>query len=270
MEVVERIEDFDKLKENTFLGVKPSLLNTKITFKGTNNIFYCEEGVEIEKSILNFNESNSVIYLGSNTNKYFLNVSMHYDSVLYFGINNFMQSSMRIILSEQKNIIIGDDGLFSGGIHMRVADPHLIYDGMTKRRLNYSKSIYIGDHVWMGYNAMILKGTAIGSGSIVGAAAIVAGKRIPSNTSWVGNPSKQVAKNIFFLKGNVHSYREEETVQSQEKNSKKFLYTKDKDENIAFSEIENSLMQRKTAEDKLKYLQDKMVGNQAKNRFYVK
>jgi acetyltransferase-like isoleucine patch superfamily enzyme len=270
MEVVERIEDFDKLTENKFLGVKPSLLNTKITFKGTNNILFCEEGVNIEKSTINFNESNSLIYLGSNTNKYFLNVSMHYDSVLYFGLNNFMQSSMRIILSEQKNIIIGDDGLFSGGIHMRVADPHLIYDGLTKKRLNYSRSIYIGDHVWLGYNSLIFKGTEMGSGSILGGGAVIAGKKVPSNTSWVGNPAKQLGKNLFFTKGNVHSFREAETEDSRVRNWSKFLYTKDRDENIPFSRIEESLTKLKTAEEKLQYLQENMVGNQAKNRFYVK
>lgn len=270
MEIVERVEDLDHLKENQFIGVKPSLLNTKITFKGTGNILFCEEGVNLEKSVINFHESNSLIYLGSNTNKYYMTVSIHFDSVLYFGLNNFMQTNMRIILSEQKNIIIGDDGLFSGGIHMRVADPHLIYDCLTKKRLNYSKSIYIGEYVWLGYNAMILKGTEIGSGSIIGGGAVIAGKKVPSNTSWVGNPAKQVGKSIFFSKLSVHSYREEETAQSQTFKSGKFTYSKSKEENIPFAQIEEKLSRCKTSEEKLQYLQNTLVGNVAQNRFYTK
>jgi acetyltransferase-like isoleucine patch superfamily enzyme len=270
MEFVERVEDFDQLKENRFIGVKPNLVNTKITFKGTGNILYCEDGVNIEKSVINFNESNALVYLGSNTNKYYMTVSTHYDSVLYFGLNNFMQTNMRIILSEQKNIVIGDDGLFSGGIHMRVADPHLIYDCLTKKRLNYSKSIYIGDHVWLGHNAMLLKGTEIGSGSIVGGGAVVAGKKVPSNTSWVGNPAKQVGKNIFFSKLSVHSYRDVDTDESQTFKSDKFTYSRSREENIPFSQIEENLNKCKTCEEKLQYLQSTLVGNESKNRFYTK
>ena len=68
---------------------------------------------------------------------------------------------MNVILSEQKHLFIGNDCLLSFGIWVRNADPHLIYDVESHKRVNPTKSIYIGDHVWIGQSAMILKGRKV-------------------------------------------------------------------------------------------------------------
>ena len=47
----------------------------------------------------------------------------------------------------------------------------------------------IGNHVWIGKRAIILKGVTIGDGSIVGMGAVVT-KDVPSNSLAVGNPAK--------------------------------------------------------------------------------
>ena len=57
----------------------------------------------------------------------------------------------------------------------------------------------------------VLKGTTIGSGSIVGAMALVAGKTIGSNTSYGGNPAKKLADNVFFTRDVVHTYMKKDT-----------------------------------------------------------
>ena len=71
----------------------------------------------------------------------------------------------------------------------RSADPHIIYDINTKKRINQSKSIFIGDHVWIGANAVILAGKSIGSHSVVAAGAVVT-KDVPDYAVVVGVPSK--------------------------------------------------------------------------------
>lgn len=72
--------------------------------------------------------------------------------------------------------------------------------------------------------AMLLKGAAIGSGSIVGGAAVVAGKTVPSNTSWAGNPARQIARGIFFDGACVHGWTAEQTAASQTFTSDKWVY----------------------------------------------
>jgi UDP-3-O-[3-hydroxymyristoyl] glucosamine N-acyltransferase len=54
-----------------------------------------------------------------------------------------------------------------------------------------SKSIKIGNHVWIGMRAMILKGVTIGDNSVVGAGAIVT-KDVEPNIIVAGNPAKKI------------------------------------------------------------------------------
>ncbi|MBA2585639.1 MAG: maltose acetyltransferase, partial [Chthoniobacterales bacterium] len=51
----------------------------------------------------------------------------------------------------------------------------------------------IGDNVWIGMNAVILKGVAIGENSVVAAGAVVT-KSVPENCVVAGNPAKIVKR----------------------------------------------------------------------------
>lgn len=183
---------------NKILGEIPNLKNSEVNFKGKNNILYCEPGVTLNGSVLNFNADNSVIYLGSNRNEYKLNVGVFNDMVFHMGIHNFINQKMTVMLSEQRHCFIGDYGIFSWGICIRNSDPHLIYECNSRTRINPTKSVFIGDHVWIGQECLILKGTRIDSGSIIGGRAVVSGKNISHNTIWAGNPAKQIRGGDFL------------------------------------------------------------------------
>ena len=55
--------------------------------------------------------------------------------------------------------------------------------------------VKIGNHVWIGTRAIIMKGVTIGDGAIIGAGAIVT-KDVPSNSVVVGFPAKVIRENI--------------------------------------------------------------------------
>lgn len=86
------------------------------------------------------------------------------------------------------SIRVGNGCMFSGGL-IWASDMHSIIDAETGNRINSGKSISIGDRVWLGHDAMVLKGVTIGSGSIVGAMSCVR-RDVPPNSLVAGNPAR--------------------------------------------------------------------------------
>lgn len=187
-ETVTHMDEFENLKLNSLIGAPPEMKSSSLTISGKNNILYCEDGVVIENSIIRFSGDNSIIVLGSSKHPYKLNATIYNNCSLLIGRNCYFNGPLNVIVSEEQDVVIGNDCLISFGIWVRTADPHLIYDCATCTRINPSRNIVVGDHVWIGQAATILKNTIIGSGSIIGATSLVSGKRIPSNTSWGGIP----------------------------------------------------------------------------------
>ena len=90
-------------------------------------------------------------------------------------------------------IIIGHDVAIARDVVIRDYDAH---------ELNYpdfeiSKPIIIGDNVWIGNRAVILKGVTIGNGAVVGAGSIVT-KNVPPNTVVAGNPARIIRSNVTW------------------------------------------------------------------------
>ena len=58
-----------------------------------------------------------------------------------------------------------------------------------------SKPVHIGNHVWIGRSAIILKGVTIGAGAIVGAGSVVT-RDVPARSLVAGNPAKVIKENV--------------------------------------------------------------------------
>lgn len=95
---------------------------------------------------------------------------------------------------------MGEDNLWSTGIVIRASDGHQIFDNKSGRLKNKSRPIVIGNHVWVGANATILKGSVIANDSIVGDSAVVAKEFQESNVAIAGNPGKVVGQDISWLR----------------------------------------------------------------------
>lgn len=251
---------------NRFIGTLPEMVNSSINFSGKGNVLFCEKGVKLANTTINFNADNSIVFLCENKYAYKLNLTVYNDNVFYSGKGNYFNGALTVILSEQKHFFIGNNCLVSFGIWVRNADPHLIYDIDSKERINPTKSIFIGDHVWLGQSVMLLKGTEIESGSIIGGMSVVSGKKIANNSLWAGNPARQIKDNIFWDGECVHTWTKEKTKKSEHRNDKSFIYMHKPKEYIPFNEIDKKLDAGNSVEDKLDEL-IKITSNTDKNRF---
>ena len=269
MESVKSFKDINNLRDNQIIG-RPNIVNSSITFRGNNNILFCEENVELFSATIAFNGSNSLIYLSSSRSNYPLNLMISNGSTVFIGKNNNMIHPFNINVQENQNVIIGSDCSFGSGVSIRTSDAHPLYDSINKQRVNFPKSVYIGDHVCLGHLAYISKGVHIGSGSIIDNDSFVqSNNRIRSNSFSLGNPSKIVKDNVFFLNEFVGLFTPEETLNSKYYKSNVFIYDIVENETLNLDKIDE-ILKNLSIEDKLKFIQRLFVENKRRNRFSIK
>lgn len=194
-------------------------------------------------------------------------VEIYHNGLCYIGRNSSF-NGVAFRAFEGKNTILGDDVMFSWGIWLSPTDHHLIFDGNTYKRVNFGKSIYIGDHVWCGIGVTVLKKSFVASGSILGAKSVNVGRKF-SNAIYAGNPSKLIKKNHFWDRedasfGNWSKEKIKE-LSTMQKDDHKFDFEKERflDPNL----LEKELERLETAGQKLEFVYDYLYNNTHKNRF---
>lgn len=114
-------------------------------------------------------------------------ISSH--SRIHIG-NKFAASGVCIVA--EKEIIIGNN--VSVGANATIIDTDFHATNAESRNEHAaanSKSIRIEDDVWIGMNALILKGVTLHRGAVIGAHAVVT-KDVPAGARAVGNPARIV------------------------------------------------------------------------------
>ncbi|MBD3636699.1 MAG: acyltransferase [Crocinitomicaceae bacterium] len=91
-----------------------------------------------------------------------------------------------------KEIKIGHGVVISENLTLRDSDNHRIGG-----KENEPAPITIGDHVWIGINATILKGVTVGDGAIIAANSVVT-KDVPPKTMVAGVPAKVIKEDISW------------------------------------------------------------------------
>ena len=92
----------------------------------------------------------------------------------------------------RKGITIGDNTLIGGNTKVLDNDFHPLEieaRNIDDKSMIRCKEIIIGQNCFIGCDSIILKGTQIGNGSVVGAGSVVSGK-FPENVVIAGNPAK--------------------------------------------------------------------------------
>jgi acetyltransferase-like isoleucine patch superfamily enzyme len=103
---------------------------------------------------------------------------------VYFNRDTFITARDAVEIGN--NVLIGPNVVINTGNHT-FSDPKMpiVKQGHTSER------IVIGDDVWVGANAIILKGVSIGEGSVIAAGAVVT-KSVEPYTVVAGVPAKKI------------------------------------------------------------------------------
>ena len=250
---------------NMIYGDLSKQANLKLDFKGKNNIIFFAGG---SKNInICFYGNNALAFIGNNTIILGQQTAMSSDSVLFVDDNSSF-GGVTIRPFEAKNIIFGRDCMFSWSTVVTSTDHHLIMDCNTNNRVNYSKSVYIGDHVWCGMEATIYKGSFIASGAIIGTKSL-ATKVYYSNTANAGIPAKEIKNELFWLRDSPFAgqWTKEQTLKYSNIPNDDFKYTYNQNEFLSPKAIEEKLDSLNTAQEKLEFVYNAIYCNKNKNRF---
>lgn len=227
-ETLERVDAINKTRKWRFgLGIDSKhnyvlaedevsdlvLEESKFVFKGSGNIVFVGSGCHFLRSTITFYGDNSVAYFdGKSKDPVYMNLAMGCDCDFVMGggyrISPF-GPVMKIVVGERQKVLIGSQVLFSNAVTIRSGDSHGLYDLESGSRINEARSIMIGDHVWVGEDVSILKGSVLESGSVLGARALWSGKTLPANSVGGGNPGKVIKHDVFWERPGLNNRTKE-------------------------------------------------------------
>ena len=115
--------------------------------------------------------------------------------ILYFGDDFRITANSSVIC--YKSISFGKDCLVSWNCRFMDTDFHKIFDAQ-KQRTNQDSEIVVEDHVWIGSESLILKGTQIAKDNVVAANSILSGTKINENSVVVGSFGKALKRNVTW------------------------------------------------------------------------
>ncbi|ALF53432.1 maltose acetyltransferase [Nostoc piscinale CENA21] len=177
-------------------------------FKQLSNSATFDSSVKFLGNCDNWMNDKSLITIGKNGLILGELAVFSYGGKIEIGEDCYIGEGTRI--RSANSIKIGNEVVISDNVTIYDTDAHslnhalrhkefvevVIQDNLIKdaKELDVkSAPVIIEDHVWIGFNAAILKGVTIGKGAIIGASSVVT-KDVEAFTVVVGNPAKVIKK----------------------------------------------------------------------------
>jgi acetyltransferase-like isoleucine patch superfamily enzyme len=173
-----------------FFWVQERIVSTFYQYAFKNNILSSKKlrlgaGFRVKEFRIN-NESLKIDFLGHNRiGRY---TTIQGSGYISFGKNSFCNDFC--IFGVNEKIIIGQNVMIADAVSIRDTDHnHSDINVPMKEQGITTSPVIVGDDVWIGYGATILKGVEIGNGAIIGAGSVVT-KDVPSLSIVGGIPAK--------------------------------------------------------------------------------
>ena len=157
------------------IGKNSCLMNCSIVFNGTRCVLEIKDNIRISDVVFWFEDEGGIISISSGTT---------------------IEGGSQFASVEGKNVVIGEDCMFSHNVDVRTSDSHSILN-VEGNRINPGEDVIIGNHVWIGIRTTILKGVRIADNCVVAACSLVSSKtESKENTIIAGVPAVIVKNNI--------------------------------------------------------------------------
>lgn len=159
------------------VGKHVILRNCRFSFKGSSHCVEIGDDVNIDGVSFVFEKGPSKIKIGT---------------------GSWLGPHCTLHAYDNTNLLIGEQCVIGKDCVFRTCDSHYIYDD-TGKYINSPCNINIGNHVWIGEQAMLLKGCSIPDDCIIGARSTVTSSlAICKGNIIAGTPAKVIKKNTSW------------------------------------------------------------------------
>jgi len=112
---------------------------------------------------------------------------------VFIGSNVYIGPQVLLLADRGAEIRIGDQVMFGPHVRLIANDHRFDNPDRTIRESGYAEKagIQVGNDVWIGAGATILKSVHIGNGSVIGAGAVVT-RDVGIREVWAGNPARKI------------------------------------------------------------------------------
>ena len=110
-------------------------------------------------------------------------------AVIEVGAGTFVNHRTELVAHER--VTLGRDCLLAWDVLVLDSDSHSVDGGVR------TAAVTIGDRVWIGCRASVLKGVTIGDGAVVAAGSVVV-QDVPARALVAGNPARVVREDVSW------------------------------------------------------------------------
>ena len=172
------------------------LNHTKIKVKGSGNKIVLSSKCYLDHCLIQIYGNDNIIFLDEQVviHKGSLYMEDNEGSIT-IGKKSLICGPSQITTIEGKRVEIGKDSLFSSETVIRTGDSHSVLD-ISGKRINQSCDVVLGEHVWVGYRTMLLKGAYVSSNTVIASGAVVTHRFEEQGIVIAGSPAKKVKGEI--------------------------------------------------------------------------
>lgn len=195
----------DSYGANNTVDIPGKNIAARVYIYGNNNTIQIGESIRGGKLNIHIRGNNNKIHIMPSDELVKLDIS----------IGNHMEiSNSEIFIDEHACIVgieilveqhhckmhVGKNCLMSKDILFRLGEiPHLVFDAKTHEYVDTPAELTIGDHVWIGAGATLLKKVKIGNDCIVGTRAVVTKEFNENNVLLAGNPAQIKRRDVYWV-----------------------------------------------------------------------
>lgn len=187
--------------KNKFIHRKSILMHPRVIIHGYKNIksdTVLQIGLGNAKFVHKYdvtllNISGSLFFKGNHTIGRGCRFDIAKNAIVIIGRNGYINANSTFIIKHK--LTIGNSCVISWNCQILDEDFHEIsYSGKILK----SNDVSIGNHVWVGCDVKIYKGTIIPDGCVIAAGSMVRGIFTDANTLIGGNPAKVIKQKITW------------------------------------------------------------------------